>query len=102
VRAGDPLALVPLLKLRRVFAVERLSAALGETPEQRLLRRTEYSAPAIAELRAWIDENRGVIPPKTPPVWLSGKAISIGTNSSRASSIIPTRKVCRAFVSSMK
>ena len=66
VRAGDPLALVPLLKLRRVFAVERLSAALGETPEQRLLRRTEYSAPAIAELRAWIDENRGVIPPKTP------------------------------------
>jgi transposase len=64
-RAGDQLALVPLLKLRRVFAVERLSAALGETPEQRLLRRLEYSAPAIAELRAWLDEHRGVIPPKS-------------------------------------
>jgi transposase len=38
---------------------------LGETPEQRLLRRTEHSAPAIAELRAWLDEHRGVIPPKT-------------------------------------
>jgi len=64
-RAGDQLALVPLLKLRRVFAVERLSASLGETSEQRLLRRTEYSAPAIAELRVWLDENRGVIPPKS-------------------------------------
>jgi transposase len=65
-RSGDQLALVPLRKLRRVFAVERLSATLGDTPEQRLLRRTEHSAPVIAELRAWLDENRGVIPPKTP------------------------------------
>jgi transposase len=65
-RSGDQLAIEPLRKLRRVFAVERLSAALGETPEQRLLRRTEHSAPVIAELRAWLDENRGVIPPKTP------------------------------------
>src|SRR5271170_751980 len=64
-RAGDELALVPLRILRRVFAVERLSALLGETPEQRLLRRTEHSAPAIAELRAWLDEHRGVIPPKS-------------------------------------
>ncbi len=64
-RAGDQLALAPLRILRRVFAVDRLSALLGETPEQRLLRRTEHSAPAIAELRAWLDEHRGVIPPKT-------------------------------------
>jgi hypothetical protein len=65
-RSGDKLAIEPLRKLRRVFAVERLSASLGETPEQRLLRRIEHSAPVIAELRAWLDENRGVIPPKTP------------------------------------
>jgi len=65
-RAGDALALVPLRMLRRVFAVERLSAVLGETPEERLRRRQEHSAPVIAELRAWLDENVGVIPPKTP------------------------------------
>ena len=65
-RAGDALALVPLRKLRRVFAVERLSAVLGETPEERLCRRLEHSAPVIAELRAWLEEQRTVIPPKTP------------------------------------
>jgi transposase len=65
-RAGDALALVPLRMLRRVFAVERLSALLDETPEERLCRRTEYSTPVIAELRAWLDTNRGIIPPKTP------------------------------------
>jgi transposase len=65
-RAGDALALVPLRMLRRVFAVERLSGMLGETAEERLGRRREYSAPVIAELRAWLDENVGLIPPKTP------------------------------------
>jgi len=57
---------VPLRILRRVFAVERLSALLGETPEERLCRRIEYSAPVLAELRAWLDEQRDLIPPKTP------------------------------------
>lgn len=70
-RSGDDLALAPLRKIRRLFAVERLSALLGETAEQRLLRRRQYSTPALAELRAWIDEQRAIIPPKTP----LGKAI---------------------------
>jgi hypothetical protein len=65
-RSGDELALVPLRLIRRLFAVERLSAMLAETPEERLRRRGEYSAKAVAELRAWLDEQRAVIPPKTP------------------------------------
>jgi transposase len=65
-RSGDEIAMVPLRMIRRLFAVERLSALLHETPEERLRRRAEYSVPALAELRAWIDEKRPVIPPKTP------------------------------------
>ena len=65
-RGGDALALVPLRKLRRLFAVERLSALLGETAEERLLRRREHSAPVLDELRVWLDEQRKAIPPKTP------------------------------------
>jgi hypothetical protein len=64
-RSGDDLALVPLRKIRRLFAVERLSALLGETPAQRLVRRQRDSAPVLAELRAWIDEQRQAIPPKS-------------------------------------
>jgi len=70
-RSGDALALVPLRILRRLFAVERLSAMLGETAEARLARRKQDSAPVLAELHAWIEEQRKVIPPKTP----LGKAI---------------------------
>jgi transposase len=64
-RSGDELALVPLRKIRRLFAVERLSALLGETADERLRRRREHSAPVLAELRAWVDEQRKVIPPKS-------------------------------------
>jgi transposase len=64
-RAGDELALVPLRMIRRLFAVERLSAMLGETPDARLLRRREHSEPVLAELRVWVDQQRAVIPPKT-------------------------------------
>ncbi len=64
-RAGDALALVAVRKIRRLFAVERLSSLHGETAEQRLSRRSEHSAPVLVELRAWLDEQRAVIPPKT-------------------------------------
>lgn len=70
-RAGDALAFVALSKIRRLFAVERLSAIHGDTAEQRLCRRREHSTPALADLRAWLDEQHGKIPPKTP----LGKAI---------------------------
>lgn len=65
-RGGDALALVPLRKIRRLFAVERLSALLGETAEERRARRCEHSKPVLDELRAWVTEQRAVIPPKTP------------------------------------
>lgn len=70
-RAGDELAFEPLRKIRRLFAVERLSARYGESAEERLVRRGKDSAPVLAELRAWVDEQRAIIPPKTP----LGKAI---------------------------
>jgi transposase len=66
VRGGDTLALVGLKKLRRLFAVDRLSAIHGETPEQRQARRLEHSKPVLDELKAWVDEQRALIPPKTP------------------------------------
>jgi transposase len=65
-RSGDALAYIPLRMIRRLFAVERLSAMHGETADARLLRRREQSAPALDELRAWLDEQHKVIPPKTP------------------------------------
>jgi transposase len=65
-RGGDTLALWPLRKIRRLFAIERLSALHGETPAQRQARRREHSAPVLDELRAWVTEQRAVIPPKTP------------------------------------
>lgn len=64
-RAGDALAHEGLRMIRRLFAVERLSAMHGESADQRLCRRKEHSAPALAELRAWVDEHRAVIPPKS-------------------------------------
>ena len=65
-RGGDTLALVPLKMIRRLFAVERLSSLHGETPEERLARRREQSAPVLDELKEWLTEQRKVIPPKTP------------------------------------
>jgi transposase len=63
---GDALALVALRKIRRLFAIERLSAKHGETPEQRLARRREQSAPVLDDLRTWITEQRKIIPPRSP------------------------------------
>jgi transposase len=64
-RGGDALAFVALRKIRRLFAVERLSARLGETPDERLRRRRADSAPALEDLRAWVEEQRAAIPPKS-------------------------------------
>ena len=70
-RGGDVLAFEALRKIRRLFAVERLSAIRGETADGRLCTRREHSAPALADLRVWLDEQHTKIPPKTP----LGKAI---------------------------
>ena len=64
-RAGDALALEGLRLIRRLFAVDRLSALHCESAEQRHERRARDTAPALAELRAWVDQHRATIPPKT-------------------------------------
>jgi transposase len=65
-RSGDERALEGLGIIARLFAVERASALDGETADQRRARREQHSRPVLDELRSWIDEQRGVIPPKTP------------------------------------
>ena len=64
-RAGDSLALEGLHKIAPLFDIERASTLAGDTAEQRLARRTEHSRPIVDDLRAWIDEQRPLIPPKT-------------------------------------
>ena len=65
-RGGDTLALEGLRLIRRLFAVDRLSALHHETAEQRQARRVKDSTPVLAELRAWVDHHRPGMAPKTP------------------------------------
>ena len=65
-RAGDALALEGLRIIKGLFEVERQSVLEGDTADRRKARRQEHSVPIIEKLRAWLDEHRGVIPPKTP------------------------------------
>jgi transposase len=65
-RGGDQIALEGLRKIKPLFAIERQSALDGDNAAQRLARRREHSEPVINELRAWIDVQRAVTPPKTP------------------------------------
>jgi len=65
-RAGDKIALEGLHIIARLFAVERASQLAGDTAEQRRLRRQCDTRPVLDELRAWLDDKRATIPPKTP------------------------------------
>jgi hypothetical protein len=65
-RGGDLLALDGLRIIARLFAVERASTTAGDSAEQRRARRHHDSRPVLDELRAWIDDKRAVIPPRTP------------------------------------
>ena len=65
-RAGDRVALEGLKIIARIFAVERVSAALGDTADERCARRQQHTRPVLDELRAWIDDKRAAVPPKTP------------------------------------
>jgi transposase len=65
-KAGDLDALEGLRTIRKLFAVERLSALKGDTPEERRVRRLDHSASALEELRVWISDERARVPPKTP------------------------------------
>jgi len=65
-RGGDTLALEGLRLIAPLFQVEHASTLAGDTSEQRLARRIEHSKPITDTLRVWLDEQRGIIPPKTP------------------------------------
>jgi hypothetical protein len=48
------------------YAIERDSRLAGDTAEQRQARRAAYTRPVLDELRGWVDEQRQLVPPKTP------------------------------------
>lgn len=64
-RAGDKIALDALRKMAPLFAIERDSQLAGDTSEERRLRRLEKSKPIVDDLRAFLDEQRQQVPPKT-------------------------------------
>lgn len=65
-RAGDTIALEALRKIARLFAIERASTLAGDTADKRRVRRLEHSELILADIRAFTDEQRGLVPPKTP------------------------------------
>lgn len=65
-RGGDAVAVEALRKIAPLFAVEKASLLAGDTAEQRRLRRHEHSQPVIKDIRAFVDEQRVQVPPKTP------------------------------------
>jgi transposase len=64
-RAGDALALEGLRIIQGIFAVERESALAGDGAEHRRQRRREHTMPIIDDIRRWLDEKRGIVPPKS-------------------------------------
>jgi transposase len=65
-RAGDQIALEGLRIIARLFVVERAATLAGDSAEERRARRDEHTRPILDELRAWLDEHRAIVPPKTP------------------------------------
>jgi transposase len=65
-RSGDAIALEGVRKIAPLFATERESTLAGDTAEERRARRLERTRPVLEELRAWLDEQRAITPPKTP------------------------------------
>lgn len=65
-RLGDTIARDGLHLMAPLFQIERDSSFAGDSAELRRTRRQEFSKPIIDKLRDWLDEHRGLIPPKTP------------------------------------
>jgi len=65
-RSGDSIALEGLHKIAPIFAIERESKLADDSPDQRRARRQTHTRPVLDELRRWLDEHRGAVPPKTP------------------------------------
>lgn len=65
-RGGDVVALVGLRTIAALFAVEREATLAGDTAQERRARREANTRPLLEEMRRWIDEQRAIIPPRTP------------------------------------
>src|SRR5262249_25529976 len=65
-RAGDRVAVDGLHKIAAIFAVERQSALAGDTADERRLRRQACTRSLLDELRKWLDDQRALVPPRTP------------------------------------
>jgi len=65
-RGGDTLALDALRLIARLFAIDAESAKASEDAAGRKLRRCTHAPALLDEIRAWLDNHRGLIPPKTP------------------------------------
>src|SRR5690606_15170257 len=70
-RCGDTLALKMVRLIAPLFKIERDAKLAGETALERKERRQRCSVPVVAEVRAFLDEQRALVPPKTP----HGKAL---------------------------
>jgi transposase len=65
-RSGDTLALHALHLIAPLFKIEEQSKLAGESAEQRKLRRLAQSKPVLEQIRNFVEEQRLVVPPKTP------------------------------------
>ena len=65
VRGGDQRALAGLDLFAKIFHVDAESKRAGESIAQRFERRQRQSAPLVAQLEAWIREQRADVEPKS-------------------------------------
>jgi transposase len=65
-RGGDARAAEGVLFYAEIFHVDAESKRLGETIEQRFARRQRDAVPLVAKLRAWVDQRRQDVEPKSP------------------------------------
>jgi transposase len=63
-RGGDERAIPAIEIIGEVFHIDAESKRAGETTAQRLARRQRESAPWMEKLRAWSEQQRGVVEPK--------------------------------------
>lgn len=70
-RGGDERAVEAIMIYAQVFAVDAESKRLGESVEERLVRRQRESQPLMTKLREWIDARMDDVEPKS----VLGKAV---------------------------
>ena len=73
---GDARAAVMLNHIKKLYKVEDLSRKAGDSHDERLARRLEFSSPILDDIEDWIAEYKPTEPPKTP----LGKALTYANN----------------------